>query len=107
MNHSASVTWYLYLLETRRGMLYTGITTDVARRLAQHEAGQGAKALRGRGPLTLVHHEPVGSHGEALRLEAEVKRLSAARKRAWLQSRRERAQEHKETACTPSSTTSA
>ena len=51
MNHSASVTWYLYLLETRRGMLYTGITTDVARRLAQHEAGQGAKALRGRGPL--------------------------------------------------------
>lgn len=87
MKSPAPVTWYLYMVETRQGGLYTGITTDVVRRLAQHEAGRGAKALRGRGPLALLHHEPVGSHGEALRLEAEVKRLSAARKRSWLQDR--------------------
>ena len=80
--------WHLYLLETAAGALYTGITTDVARRLAEHAAGRGAKALRGRGPLTLRHHEPVGSRGEALRLEAEIKRLSATRKRAWLAARR-------------------
>lgn len=79
--------WHLYLLETAAGALYTGITTDVARRLAEHAAGRGAKALRGRGPLTLRHHEPVGSHGEALRLEAQIKRLSATRKRAWLTER--------------------
>lgn len=79
--------WYLYLIEMAGGSLYTGITTDVARRLAEHEAGRGAKALRGRGPLTLRHQEPVGSHGEALRLEAEIKRLSATRKRAWLLTR--------------------
>ena len=79
--------WHLYLLETAGGALYTGITTDVDRRLAEHAAGRGAKALRGRGPLTLRHREPVGSHGEALRLEAEIKRLSATRKRAWLAAR--------------------
>lgn len=76
--------WHLYLLETAKGVLYTGISTDVERRLAEHAAGRGAKALRGRGPLRLVHQEAVGSHGEALRLEAEIKRLSAAGKRAWL-----------------------
>ena len=76
--------WHLYVLETASGALYTGITTDVARRLAEHAAGRGAKALRGKGPLTLRHSEPVGEHGEALRREAEIKRLSAARKRAWL-----------------------
>ncbi|QPP48434.1 MULTISPECIES: GIY-YIG nuclease family protein [Halomonadaceae] len=75
------------MIETRQGRLYTGITTDVARRLAQHEAGRGAKALRGHGPLALVHHEPVGSRSEALRLEAVVKRLSATDKRAWLSRR--------------------
>jgi phosphoglycolate phosphatase len=79
--------WYLYLLETASGALYTGITTDVERRLAEHAAGRGAKALRGRGPLTLRHSEPVGSHGEALRREAEIKRFSATRKRAWLAAR--------------------
>ncbi|WP_238984377.1 GIY-YIG nuclease family protein [Billgrantia kenyensis] len=90
--------WYLYVIETSERALYTGITTDVSRRLSQHEAGRGAKALRGRGPLTLVHHELVGERGEALRLEAEVKRLPAARKRAWLEVRRG----NKELSCTPS-----
>lgn len=88
MNEGAEASlWYLYLIETAGGALYTGITTHVTRRLAQHESGRGAKALRGRGPLTLVHQEPVGSHGDALRLEAEVKRLSAVGKRSWLESR--------------------
>ena len=90
--------WHLYMVETREGSLYTGISTNVARRLTQHEAGRGAKALRGRGPLVLVHHEAVGSHAQALRLEAEVKRLSAAHKRAWLRSRLSK----EETSCTPS-----
>ncbi|MBZ0328866.1 GIY-YIG nuclease family protein [Halomonas sp. ANAO-440] len=75
------------MLETPQGALYTGITTDVTRRVAQHEAGRGAKALRGRGPLALVHQEPVGSHGDALRLEAQVKRLSAVGKRSWIKHR--------------------
>ncbi len=84
---AAAPRWHLYVVETAGGALYTGITTDVARRLAEHRAGRGAKALRGKGPLSLCHHEPVGSQSEALRLEAEIKRLSAARKRAWLEGR--------------------
>ncbi|WP_350028293.1 GIY-YIG nuclease family protein [Larsenimonas salina] len=79
--------WYLYMLQTRRGTLYTGITTDVERRCAEHEAGRGAKALRGKGPLVLMHWEWVGDHGKALRLEASIKRLSALEKRRWLAAR--------------------
>lgn len=77
--------WHLYMLETANGALYTGITTDVARRVAEHAGGKrGARALRGKGPLSLVHQQAVGTHSEALRLEAAIKRLSAAAKRAWL-----------------------
>ncbi|WP_458525425.1 GIY-YIG nuclease family protein [Onishia taeanensis] len=85
---TASPCWHLYVLKTAAGHLYTGITTDVPRRLEEHrEGGRGAKALRGKGPLTLMHHEAVGARGDALRLEAQVKRLSAAGKRAWLAAR--------------------
>ncbi|WP_111413755.1 GIY-YIG nuclease family protein [Billgrantia lactosivorans] len=87
MSSPSSPCWYLYVVETAGGALYTGITTDVARRLAEHAAGRGAKALRGRGPLLLRHQEAVGSRSEALRLEAVVKRLSATDKRAWLSRR--------------------
>ncbi|SDK13982.1 GIY-YIG nuclease family protein [Billgrantia gudaonensis] len=84
----AAACWYLYVIETAGGALYTGVTTDVARRLVEHAEGRGAKALRGRGPLTLLHQEAVGGRGEAQRLEAAVKRLSPAAKRAWLARRR-------------------
>jgi len=84
----SAALWHLYLVETAGGALYTGITTDVARRLAEHRAGRGAKALRGKGPLVLCHQEPVGSHSEALRLEARLKRLTASAKRAWLAERK-------------------
>lgn len=72
--------WHLYLLRCRDGSLYTGITTDVARRLAEHSAGRGARSLRGRGPLELVFSQPVGDRGTALRLEYRVKRLSRPEK---------------------------
>ncbi|MDI4639213.1 MULTISPECIES: GIY-YIG nuclease family protein [Halomonadaceae] len=86
---TASPCWHLYILRTAAGHLYTGITTDVARRFKEHHDGvRGAKALRGKGPLTLLHHEAVGEQGDALRLEAQVKRLSATGKRAWLEARR-------------------
>ncbi|CAI1742923.1 GIY-YIG nuclease family protein [Serratia entomophila] len=76
----AENNWHLYMLRLPNGMLYTGITTDVARRLAQHQAGKGAKALRGKGELTLAFHCPVGDRSTALRLEYRVKQLSKAQK---------------------------
>ncbi len=72
--------WYLYLLRTASGMLYTGITTDVVRRLAQHQGGKGAKALRGKGELTLVFHCKAGCRSTALKLEYRVKQLSKLQK---------------------------
>lgn len=87
MSEPTAAAWHLYLIETSSGALYTGITTDVQRRLVEHGAGRGAKALRGKGPLSLVHHEAVGTRSEALKLEAAIKRLPAAGKRRWLASR--------------------
>lgn len=72
--------WYLYILRCGDGTLYTGITTDVAKRLAQHRSGRGAKYTRGRGPLELVYREEVGSHSEALKREHQVHSLPRAEK---------------------------
>ncbi len=52
--------WYLYLVRCGDGTLYTGISTDVGRRLAEHRAGKGARYLRGRGPLSLARKVRVG-----------------------------------------------
>src|SRR5207248_4947126 len=49
--------WCVYLLRCADGTLYTGITNDLARRLAAHRAGRGARYTRGRSPLTLLHSE--------------------------------------------------
>lgn len=55
-----SKQWQLYIVRTAKGSLYTGITTDVVRRVAQHQSGRGARALRGKGPLDLVFHCDAG-----------------------------------------------
>ena len=72
--------WYLYILRCGDGTLYTGITTDVSRRLQAHRQGRGAKYTRGRGPLELAYQERCGTHSEALRREREVKALPRAQK---------------------------
>ena len=78
--------WSVYLLRCADGSLYTGIATDVARRLAEHERGvRGAKYLRGRGPLRLEFARVVGGRGAALRLERGIKRLSKSAKEALLE----------------------
>ncbi|CAK9883765.1 MAG: hypothetical protein XXXJIFNMEKO3_00138 [Candidatus Erwinia impunctatus] len=72
--------WFLYILQTANGLLYTGITTDVPRRVLQHQQGKGAKALRGKGPLTLRFHCTGGDRAAASRLEYHVKQLDRAKK---------------------------
>jgi len=59
------------------GALYTGITTDVTRRLAEHVRGgaRGARRLRGRAPLRLAYSAAIGPRGVALRAERALKRL--------------------------------
>lgn len=68
--------WSLYVLRCADGTLYTGIATDVPRRLAEHNDGvKGARYLRGRKPLTLVFWSEVGDRSLATRAELRVKRL--------------------------------
>lgn len=68
-------TWKLYILRCGDGSLYTGITTDVARRLEEHRSGKGAKYTRSRGPLELVYEETCADKSTALRRELEIKSL--------------------------------
>ena len=74
--------WFVYLVRCKDGTLYTGIATDVARRLAEHggSTGRGAKYLRGRLPLELLLARKLGSRESALRVEYRIKRLPRARK---------------------------
>ena len=72
--------WYLYILRCGDGTLYTGITTDIQRRLEAHRCGKGAKYTRGREPLELAYQEACSTHSEALKREAAVKRLSRTEK---------------------------
>ena len=76
--------WYLYILRCKDGSLYTGITTDVSRRLEEHRRGKGAKYTRGRGPLELVYREVCGTHSQALKRELEVKAMKRERKEQLL-----------------------
>jgi putative endonuclease len=71
---------YVYVLECADGTLYTGYTTDVERRVGEHDAGEGAKYTRGRTPVEVIHTEAFGSRAAAMRREHEVKSLSRAAK---------------------------
>ena len=69
------MNWIVYILQCADGTLYTGITNDLERRMAEHEAGRGAKYTKGRGPLQLVYQEICGDRGTASKREIEIKSL--------------------------------
>ena len=75
--------WSLYLVRTFEGSLYTGVTTDVQRRLSEHEnkdkKNKGAKALRGKGPLTLGFKIVVGNRSDALKLRYKENNILSVR----------------------------
>ena len=72
---------YTYILRCADDTLYTGYTTDVERRVAEHDAGEGAKYTRGRTPVDLVHTESFETRSAALSREHEIKGLSRAEKK--------------------------
>ena len=80
--------WFVYLARCADGTLYCGVAKDVAARLAQHDAGKGARYTRGRGPLELVAKRRCASHGDALRLELAVKALTREEKERLANARR-------------------
>lgn len=68
------MAWFVYVLLNGAGVTYTGIAKDIAARLAQHNAGTGARFTRGRGPWRAIHVEGPLAHGDALRRELAIKR---------------------------------
>ena len=66
---------HVYLLRCADGSLYCGWTTDLQRRLAEHQAGTASRYTRSRLPVSLAWSKAVASRGEALREEHRIKRL--------------------------------
>ena len=80
--------WTVYILHCGDGSLYTGITTDLERRLHEHNHGsKGAKYTRVRRPLTLAYQESADSRAAACRRDWEIKQLSATQKRRLISAR--------------------
>jgi predicted GIY-YIG superfamily endonuclease len=74
------MAWSVYLARCADGSFYTGITTDLERRVAEHNAGTGAAYTRSRLPLKLVYSESAASRSCALRREYAIRRLSRREK---------------------------
>ena len=77
---------YVYVIECVDETLYTGYTTDVKRRVAEHDAGDGAKYTRGRTPVTLRHVESFDSKSTAMSREHAIKSLTHAKKERLIES---------------------
>ena len=78
------MVWIVYILGCSDGSLYTGITKELDRRVAEHEDGKGSKFTRGRGPFKVVYKEAQPSRSAALRREIEIKSLRRSAKRALI-----------------------
>lgn len=73
-------TWLVYILECNDGTLYTGITNNLEKRIAAHVNGSGAKYTKGRGPFTLMHHEPFENKSAASKRERMIKKMTKKEK---------------------------
>lgn len=71
---------FVYVVECADGTYYTGYTTDVERRVAEHNAGTGARYTRGRGPVEVVHTEAYDTQSEAMQREYAIKQLRRRQK---------------------------
>ncbi len=76
--------WYTYLVRCRDGTIYTGVTNNLEKRLAVHNAGKGAAYTRSRRPVTLVFFQRHRTRSKSLKEEARFKRLSRDQKEALL-----------------------
>ncbi len=84
MEWGKNMKWQVYILLCSDGSLYTGISTDVKRRFAQHAAGTGAKYFRGRSPRHIVYLESGHDRSNASRRERAIKKMCLTEKRSLL-----------------------
>lgn len=71
---------YTYMVQCSDGTLYTSWTNDLKKRLEKHNAGKGARYTRGRLPVKLVYYEVFATKSEAMKREAQIKKLSRKQK---------------------------
>ena len=71
---------YVYIVECKDSTLYTGWTTDIQRRIKEHNKGKGAKYTRSRYPVVLKHYEEFDTKQEAMKREYEIKQLTRKKK---------------------------
>ncbi len=71
---------YIYIVECSDGSLYTGYTTDLERRMKEHNSNTGAKYTRGRTPVSLLYYEEFDNRSEATKRECEIKKLRKNKK---------------------------
>lgn len=79
------MSWVCYLLRCADDTLYCGITNDMEKRLAAHNAGEGAKYTRGRIPVSVVYCERCADKSAALKREIRIKRMSRSAKQLLVQ----------------------
>jgi putative endonuclease len=78
--------FFCYIVECANGAFYTGWTTNLARRIKQHNTGKGAKYTRMNHPVKLVYVEELENRSSAQKREAEIKKLSHTQKAALIES---------------------
>ena len=83
VGYSRGMTWWLYVLECRGGVLYIGIAKDVDRRFDAHLKGAGAMFTRLNRPVRILGRAGLATRGDALRAEFALKKLSRADKLRW------------------------
>jgi len=74
------MVYYVYLLECADGTVYTGITTDVQRRFAEHQNGKGGNYTRAKGAVKILYTEEHRDRSSASKREAEIKKMPRAKK---------------------------
>ncbi|CAH1526660.1 GIY-YIG nuclease family protein [Vibrio sp. CUB2] len=85
MSETAEQNWSVYLIRNNRNALYCGVTNNVERRFKQHESGKGAKALKGKGPLTLEWSCSFENKSMAMKAEYFIKQLTKTKKELLVQ----------------------
>lgn len=78
--------WVVYLIRNRHNALYCGVTNNLARRFELHQQGKGAKALKGKGPLSLVWSFNVDSKSQALKPNTRSNNSPNTAKKSWYHS---------------------
>lgn len=82
--------FFVYIVQCKYGTYYTGSTNDLEKRIELHNNGNGAKYLRGKGPVELVYKKAYRAYKDALKAEREIKKLTRKQKEELTKAGREK-----------------